>query len=1036
MGIETIRAFVLKAILLSTFVVGVSLAVHSQTRIEPYKAVEITLDSASPATVTFDASQGEAIEFVAKHRGISLSATVVSPKGKQVIFLVSPTLFTGTLRIPFKAKETGVHRLIFETERPGKTVGQLNVSYFSKRQPTPSDEEIFQAFKLISEAQEINQYLLNPLVNRSRRIVAKTNLEQAIAICEKQNDSRCVGMAAIELGTFSYLELGDFPSSESALRKAVQHYATIGDIAGESLSKGNLALITSLLKGRDSGVMSMLDGAIEQSEAINDPYLGCRLLTFKGRILRDWGEGSKGFEFTKRAVSLAGRADLDGLLRALIYTHSIAELLEDRAKDIYSDQIFQLADEIAGRFHPAFVPWILNQKSSYAVRRKDFKSYEIYTNKSIRVAESMGTTRLLGSFLWAAGSEYLDLKRYEKARPYLERAVKVYEEASPREAQAAYVTLGKYHLWAGNLSKARELFQKAVDLNEANQDKHAAILALNYLTDAQLKLGDFEVALSSAEKAYNYTLSLRGSYYTSVALNGFDLTFLRNSSERMISVLYNLYEKSGNISYLERALEIQDLTLSRSLINNVRSSGFDITSAVDTVLLQKVSDIQDRISATQLRIQNNDKQKAELKKVLLEYLVEYDEVLDQIRKKNPTSLLFSELLHLSAGEIRDLLDDQTVLIQYSVKLNESHAWVIGKEKSRFYKLPAPDVINKLAKSYSAEISDYSKNAAPKNFLNGRKLAEAILNPILNDISGHTRIVIVPDGELVATQFAALPVVLKGTSKYLAEEVEIGILPSVSTLIALRQINESKASVPPNNLLAVFADPVFDPTDTRLEIQNKTAKGLYESLTAKTLAGSTVKALTRLPFTSVEGRSITQLAPTASRTFSGLEAKRDTVISGSISDYRIVHFATHGFLNDSNPELSALALSMYDASGKPQNGFLRALDIYSLRLKADLVVLGGCQTAGVSKIRGDGLSGLTRGFMYAGVPTVMASFWKVDDSATSYFMRYFYEGLLEKGMTPTAALREAQLRFIKSPRWSSPKYWAAFTVQGEYDVRFK
>ena len=155
------------------------------------------------------------------------------------------------------------------------------------------------------------------------------------------------------------------------------------------------------------------------------------------------------------------------------------------------------------------------------------------------------------------------------------------------------------------------------------------------------------------------------------------------------------------------------------------------------------------------------------------------------------------------------------------------------------------------------------------------------------------------------------------------------------------------------------------------------------------------------------------------------------MSADLAQYRIVHFATHGLMNSQHPELSGLVLSLVDQEGKPQNGFLRLHEIYNLHLEADLVVLSACQTALGQEIQGEGLIGLTRGFMYAGAPRVVASLWQVDDRATANLMKYFYEGMLGQGLRPAAALRAAQISMMKDKRWQSPYYWAGFTLQGEW-----
>jgi CHAT domain-containing protein len=189
---------------------------------------------------------------------------------------------------------------------------------------------------------------------------------------------------------------------------------------------------------------------------------------------------------------------------------------------------------------------------------------------------------------------------------------------------------------------------------------------------------------------------------------------------------------------------------------------------------------------------------------------------------------------------------------------------------------------------------------------------------------------------------------------------------------------------------------------------------------------------RLPFTRQEANQLMALAPKSS-SFEAVDfqASRATVLDPALSQYRYVHIATHGLLDSERPGLSALLFSMVDAEGQPQNGFLRANDIYNLKLPAELVVLSACQTGLGKDIKGEGLVGLTRGFMYAGAARVVVSLWNVNDKATADLMTKFYDKMLKQGQSPAAALRAAQVEMWKQKQWQSPYYWAAFTMQGEW-----
>ncbi|MGH9754942.1 MAG: CHAT domain-containing protein, partial [Blastocatellia bacterium] len=162
-----------------------------------------------------------------------------------------------------------------------------------------------------------------------------------------------------------------------------------------------------------------------------------------------------------------------------------------------------------------------------------------------------------------------------------------------------------------------------------------------------------------------------------------------------------------------------------------------------------------------------------------------------------------------------------------------------------------------------------------------------------------------------------------------------------------------------------------------------------------------------------------------------QASRAAVASGQLSQYRYIHFATHGLADSQRPELSTILLSLCDEQGRPQDGFLRAHEIYNLEMPAELVTLSACQT-GLGKLtRGEGLVSLTRGFMYAGAARVVVSLWSVSDQATSELMVKFYRRMLIDGERPAAALRAAQVEMWRDKRWETPYYWAAFTLQGEW-----
>jgi CHAT domain-containing protein len=226
---------------------------------------------------------------------------------------------------------------------------------------------------------------------------------------------------------------------------------------------------------------------------------------------------------------------------------------------------------------------------------------------------------------------------------------------------------------------------------------------------------------------------------------------------------------------------------------------------------------------------------------------------------------------------------------------------------------------------------------------------------------------------------------------------------------------------------VLADPVFDATDPRLS----TDGGKQAAVASGRRSAS---SLFRLPWSRREAEAIAAVVEStaAGRSLLALDfrASRETALSGELAGYRVVHFATHGILDSQTPALSGLMLSRVDEHGAQQEGFLGLRDVYNLRLTADLAVLSGCETALGKHVRGEGLVGLTQGFLYAGARQVLASLWRIEDRATAELMSRFYRALLVEGLPPAAALRQAQLAIRADKRWRSPYYWSGFVLSGD------
>jgi CHAT domain-containing protein len=503
-----------------------------------------------------------------------------------------------------------------------------------------------------------------------------------------------------------------------------------------------------------------------------------------------------------------------------------------------------------------------------------------------------------------------------------------------------------------------------------------------------------------------------------------------------------LHKHHTDKGYDAQALQISERDRARSLLDLLTEAHADIRQGADPNLISQEQDLQQQLDALEKhRIQilssNHTDTEAQALETQIQTLNEqYQQVEDQIRTTSPRYAALKQPQPLSLSQIQQqVLDDNTLLLEYSLGKEHSYLWAVTKTTLTSYQLPKQADIDAAAKSFLKDIKDGKGTNKTPVTKEANNLSQMLLAPVAQQLGQH-RLLVVGDGTLQYVPFAALATPQSLGSKYqpLILDHEIINLPSASTLGIIRQENNQRQRAA--KTLIAFADPVFSPDDQRLRGKiadtHPPQKDSYlDPLTRA--AGDGDISFVRLRSTRQEAESILSLVPVNQQQQAfDFDASRATVFQTDLSQYQIVHFATHGILDSEHPELSGVVLSLFDNKGTPENGFLRLNDIFNLHLSANLVVLSACETGLGKDVKGEGLVGLTRGFMYAGTPRVVVSLWDVDDQATSELMTAFYRKMLQSGMKPGAALRAAQLEILQhNQQYTSPYYWAAFTLQGEW-----
>jgi CHAT domain-containing protein len=614
--------------------------------------------------------------------------------------------------------------------------------------------------------------------------------------------------------------------------------------------------------------------------------------------------------------------------------------------------------------------------------------------------------------------------------------------------------MGALYRGVGDSEKALNYFNQALMLKKLVGDPKGVAATLFQIAQTERDQGKLieagvliETALSVVEsqRAKIGSQQLRATYFASV----------QQYREFYIDLLMRMHDANPAGNSVQAAFNASETGRARSLLELLSEAGTEIRHGVDPALLARERSLGEAIAAkaaSQIKLLSGEHSEAQaqaIAKELAQLTGDYEQVQVRIRELSPQYAALTRPVPLTLAETqRRVLDADTLLLEYSLGDERSFLWAVTPDSIKSYDLPKRAEIEPLArrvyelmtarntivaKETLAQRGQRLELADAEYSIAAASLSQMLLKPAAAELK-NKRLLIVSDGVLQYVPFAGLPDPSAADARPLIVAHEVVAAPSASVVALLRQ--ETANRKPAARTLAVLADPVFSNDDPRVSATRanhalpEEKNPAIDALRAAAEAG--LGDLKRLRFTRQEADEIARLAGDDLRLEAvDFQATRKLATSAAIGEYRIVHFATHGLINNRHPELSGIVLSLVDEKGQPQNGFLRLYDLYNLKLSADLVVLSACQTALGKDIRGEGLVGLTRGFMYAGAPRVIASLWQIDDRASAEFMKRFYRGMLGEKLRPAAALRAAQVSMQNDKRWHAPHYWAAFTLQGEW-----
>ncbi len=661
-----------------------------------------------------------------------------------------------------------------------------------------------------------------------------------------------------------------------------------------------------------------------------------------------------------------------------------------------------------------------NIATLYFERKESAQALSNY-RQALQIARDTGDRREEATRLNYLANVYSYLGDFLEAHKFYDEALILAQNIGTKEIEAdVYRDRGHMFDLSGDYPKAQESFLKAISLGQEIGYAQKTWAAQAGLAAVYEKQDRYQEALEHYKKAIDQTERLRSQFQLEEHKSG----FLSNKIEVYISLanlLFRLYQKQPAKGFGEESFYYAEKARARAFLDALREGRINLRKNLHPDLRNEEDDLLSKISTLQTELakpQVTNRKRDELLNELEKAEEDYFSLIQKMKRINPeyVQIVYPEPHRLDTIQ-ENLLNEDTAILEYLLGEDKAFLFCVTKNDFSIHSLSASEDLNERTNDYI----NLLKTGAGKKFeafRAGERLYQELIGPVRDKLKTVKRLIIIPDGNLNFLPFEAL-VATRGAnqSRFLVSDFRMSYAPSSTALVNLLERKERSA---PRKALLAFANPEY---------------GIAASSGEKVDANHILREFylgqefdfSPLKYSVEEVNQIAKLIKRKKRdVYSGRDATEERIKSLPLADYSIIHFATHGFIDEKVPLRSSVLLSLDEDPA--EDGFFQSREIYNIDLAAKLVVLSACQTGRGRLVRGEGVMGLSRAFFYAGAESVVASLWSINDKATSVFMKYFYESL-SQGMSKEEALRKAKLDMIGSP-YQHPFYWASFVLSGE------
>jgi CHAT domain-containing protein len=918
----------------------------------------------------------------------------------------------------------------------------------------------------------------------------------------------------------------DFKASQEFYQKALEAARATGDKEFEATALNGLG-IARHYTGETEAALQFYRQSLQLAENIGNKERAGNALNNLAMLYNIRGETKLSAEAYRRSIRLYEEMG-DKARLAVTFTNfaNFLQVQDDYAAALRYHQLsLKLYQELGDK---AGVARVLGNLSDAYFRQGDYQLALDFSLRSLALREedkTEGNRENSSSALNGLGEIYIAMGRYDDALQSANRGLAISEATGyKKDIIAALEQIGSAYFAKGDYVAARERWEKSLRLAEQARNQDYASYQLDKLATAYLALKDYTKALETAERAAQLAahINRRSIAWSAHNTAGKSLLALNRKAEarqafdRAIDAIEDLrgqivgdergqqhffsnktapYEEIVKLLVAEKsydeALRYAERARARVLFDvlhkgraNVNKAMTDAERAQESALRGDISVLNSQLQQETARPNPDSARVGDLQKRLDKARLEHTAFQTNLYVAHPElKVQRGELPAVSAQRLAALLpDEQTALIEYAITDDRTFLFVLtkgdvpGAAASSGVKrqaanatpltaevaIAAPHLAVYTLKVTRAELArnveHFRQQLAASDIRFGteaKRLYELLLAPAAAQLENRARLIVVPDGALWELPFQALQT---PKAEYVIERHAISYAPSLSVLVEIvRGRARRKSSTPNASVLLAFGDPAIGASGDR---------------TAQALRGGTKNAPANLPSTKFAGlpeaerqvRALGELYGAArSRVYTGAEAD-ETRLKREARRFAILHLATHGVLDNSNPMYSYVMLSGSAArtrsaglaeqntpraknqSGNSdeamgEDGLLEAWELMELDLSARLVVLSACETARGRVTPGEGMIGLTWALFVAGSPTTVVSQWKVESASTTELMLAFHRQLKERFVPATSrklsapvmkaeALRRAALQLLRSEQYAHPFYWAGFVMVGD------